>query len=120
MFGRSSRRGRMRTGALVCLLLALALPAAAVEHGLVSVGQETESVTLDPSLEVLRDPDGSLTLQDVMREPYASRFVPGAKDIVNFGFTHDVYWYRVELRSVATYREDGWVLEMAYPLLDAV
>jgi len=110
----------MKAGAVVCLVAVLASPTLAVEPGLVAVGSTTESVTLDPSFEILRDPGGKLTLSDVTGEPYATRFVPSAQDIVNFGFTNDVIWYRVELRSVATYREDSWVLELGYPLLDEI
>src|SRR5882724_8577614 len=120
MFGRSSRRAIMRSRAAVLfwLVVSLVSPALAVEPGLVTVGDETKSITLDPSLDILRDPDGRLGFNDVTREPYAGRFARSTMSIVNQGFSTDAYWYRVHIHSTAKSNEAAWILEIAYPLLD--
>ncbi len=67
---------------------------------------------LGPWLEILEDPSGKLGIDDVSREPYASRFSPSRQTIPTFGFTTSVYWIRLRLRNGAS--SDRWLLEQHY------
>ncbi len=50
-------------------------------------------------LEILEDPSGELTIQEVSSSGYSSRFNPSDNIILNFGFTESVYWLRFKLSN---------------------
>ncbi|WP_374590891.1 7TM diverse intracellular signaling domain-containing protein [Aquabacterium sp.] len=109
---------RWARAVLVCSLLGLfgASPAwasdaaPAVELGPASLGR-----LLGRQMQVLEDPTGQLTLQQVLARP--ERFEPSTREVPNFGFTHSVYWFHLRLANRAS-GEDNWLLEAQYPMID--
>jgi len=67
-----------------------------------------------PHLEVLEDPSGQLSIDDVLRSDVARRFAPvaGESDL-NFGYSASTYWLRLRLVADAGAARD-WLLELAY------
>jgi len=64
-------------------------------------------------IDLLEDPDGTLSIDDVTR----STFTPGTLAAANVGFTSSVWWARVTLRN-ASPRERELFLRQTYPLID--
>ncbi len=64
-------------------------------------------------MEILEDPTGNLTIQDVSSAAYADRFVPSESDAPNFGFTNSAYWVRFRLRNESQLT-DRWLLEVDF------
>jgi two-component system sensor histidine kinase/response regulator len=86
----------------------------------VLVGAETGAISLRPFIEVLEDPEQSLTVNDLGKAEQADRFkpVPGTTDL-NFGYTASAYWLRLSFLPDSAAARD-WLLEVAYPSLDHV
>jgi signal transduction histidine kinase/CheY-like chemotaxis protein len=77
-----------------------------------------DSYRMQGRLEILEDPDGELTIEDVTRPPWRARFVDVPGGSPSRGFSDSVWWVRFTLKDRSV-RED-WLLEVAYPLLDSV
>ncbi|MDT8446075.1 MAG: 7TM diverse intracellular signaling domain-containing protein [bacterium] len=71
---------------------------------------------LSGSLEVLEDPQGNLTLDQVRQAELGGRFFQ-VNGTPNFGFTDSVYWARLPLKNGQDSPSD-WRLVFAYPLID--
>lgn len=68
-------------------------------------------------IELLEDPDGALSVDDVTTSPVQERFVAATPENLNVGFTRSVWWARVTLSNqtdVASHR----FLRQTYPLID--
>jgi signal transduction histidine kinase len=76
-------------------------------------------VRLGRHLEILEDPDGRLTLEDVRSPEHARSFVPSPSEVPNYGLTRSVYWARVPLRDESSAGTE-WLLEVAWPVVDRV
>ncbi len=50
-------------------------------------------------LEILEDPTGQLTIEDIVSPEYADRFKPSQKKVPNLGFTDSAYWVRFHVRN---------------------
>lgn len=71
--------------------------------------------TVHGSLEVLEDPNGDLTIEEVSR---SDLFQDAGEGVPNYGFTESVYWFRF---NVANRTSDNLlILEIGYPVLDYV
>ena len=64
-------------------------------------------------IDLLEDPQGDLTLDQVTR----ATFAPGSLAAANVGFTSSVWWARVTLRNAAS-REREIFVRQTYPLID--
>jgi signal transduction histidine kinase/CheY-like chemotaxis protein/HPt (histidine-containing phosphotransfer) domain-containing protein len=107
---------------LACLLPLLALAADAPATGvLVLDGASPASVPLSNWFDVLDDPLGSLTIDDVRRPDHAMQFkrTKAKGDALNFGLTDSAVWLRLQLRN-ATTKEQDRVLEVAYAHHDSI
>jgi hypothetical protein len=62
-------------------------------------------------LEILEDPSGQLTIEQVTSSDYDDQFVPSQEKVPNFGYTNSVYWVRFRLKDEA---QQQWRLEMSY------
>ena len=108
MAARTNSRSAVAFG-LALLALAAAAPAPAAAPG---------EYPLNRAFEVLPDPEGRWTLDDVRQEPLAGRFEPHDEPVFLAGYTRVPHWFRVTLPAEAA---DGpWLLEVGYPLLDYV
>ena len=100
---------------LILLLCGLPLLAGAVEFN-----QSTRSLTLGRVMQVLEDPTGALTIADVSSPAYAAQFRTHDKPTLNAGYSHSVFWLKVNLHYTAVDPRSPrtWFLELAYPPLN--
>jgi PAS domain S-box-containing protein len=73
---------------------------------------EQDEHPLGLHLEILEDPGGELTIEDVSAPDFDSHFTPSQEEVPNYGFTNSAYWLRLHLRNEA-YLNDRWLLELA-------
>ena len=66
---------------------------------------------LGKHLEILADPTGALTADDVQSPAYATRFSPSTSALPVFGFTDVAYWARVAVHNAGS--EPLWVLALS-------
>ncbi len=65
-------------------------------------------------LEILEDPSGELTIEDVSSPEFDPQFQPSQEAVPNFGFSKSAYWVRFHLQN-ETRLTDQWLLEVAFP-----
>ncbi len=65
---------------------------------------------LGQQLEILEDPGGKLTIQDVSSPAYDAQFIPSQAQVPNYGYTNSVYWVRFHLKNT-TSAQSRWLLE---------
>jgi len=100
---------------LLMLLLSLPMLAGAVEFD-----EFTQSLPLGRVMQVFEDVGGEASIADVSSQALASSFKPHDKATLNAGYSHSVFWVKIDLH----YRPDNpaaqrtWLLELAYPPLD--
>lgn len=77
-----------------------------------------QAITLTQYIEVLEDPQQSLTLADVQKPEHAGRFKPVAEPDrqLGFGVTESAYWLKLRLHN-STLEPREAMLEIAYPRL---
>ena len=63
-------------------------------------------------LELLEDPTGQLTIDDVSSSAHDDQYIPSQAEIPNFGFTSDAIWARFEVRN-ETSNATTWRLALA-------
>jgi PAS domain S-box-containing protein len=100
------------------LLLALGSAWAQGASGEVAVGAGDRYV-LSPLFLYLEDPEGKLTLDDILKPESQAAFrpVPRNGPGANFGLTRSAIWLRIDLKTGADTPVD-WLLEVAYPPLN--
>jgi PAS domain S-box-containing protein len=64
-------------------------------------------------LEILEDPSGELTIDQVASPEFDARFSPSQEEVPNYGFTDSVYWVRLSLKN-ETRLTDEWLLEQGF------
>ncbi|MCB9596806.1 MAG: hypothetical protein H6719_29050 [Sandaracinaceae bacterium] len=98
---------RLRT----LLAAALALAASSAQ------AQDESPRSLVHGLEVLEDPTGALTIEDVTRPPWSARFgaMPEGRLL---GRSRSAFWLRTRLEHLD--QQDGWRVELAHPEADDV
>ena len=65
----------------------------------VIVSDEEAQVPLGRYLEILEDPSGELTIDEVASGDFAAQFTPSQVDVPNFGFTDSAYRVRLPLEN---------------------
>jgi two-component system, sensor histidine kinase LadS len=68
---------------------------------------------LGQHMEILEDPGGTLTIQDVSAPGYSDQFVPSHTESPTFGYTSSVYWVRFRLDNESQL-SDHWLLEVNF------
>ncbi|SFM24545.1 diguanylate cyclase (GGDEF) domain-containing protein [Halopseudomonas yangmingensis] len=114
----SSQRFCLQLLALLCLLLAGLLPGAQANSQVLQLDASETRISLLPWISYLRDPQGELELQQIIAADDSFRHA-GQRSDINFAYTSDHAWLRLNLQSTAT-QTSRWVLEMQYPSLDRV
>ena len=84
---------------LVCWTQAYAQDGDDSEPELLILSGDRSEYPLGLYLELLEDPGGELTIEDVTSPEYEARFSPSQEEVPNFGFTDSVYWARLRLRN---------------------
>ncbi len=85
----------------------------------VAIEKGITSYPLGKHLDILEDPAGTLTFEQVRAEPFAAKFVASQQQNPSFGFTSSVYWIRFSLGGEKS-SADQWLLEIGYPLFDYI
>jgi signal transduction histidine kinase len=83
------------------------------------VGSKLSGVALGRVATLLVDADGKLGIADVSQPALQERFEAMAADAPSFGFATGTFWLRLAVRNDAG-AVQPWLLEVAYPHLDAV
>ena len=97
-----------------CLwLMLLASPALA---GVVTPTPDDREMSLAPALEVLVDPEGNWSI-DQVSSTFAGRFLPHTGGNPSFGFTRSVIWLRMTL-DLDQVRDHDWYLVQRHPIVD--
>ncbi len=105
---------------LLALTFVCTQPLAAQAIGL---PESTGLVRLGPRVEILEDPKGDMTLEQVRaaavrKDAQPGSFSPSADEVPNFGFTSSVYWVRFQLINQSQWPQ--WLLHVGFPLIDRV
>jgi signal transduction histidine kinase len=102
-------------GGLLALSLMAAAQAASVPVATAVLGQSTPRVDLAPSIWLLEDPSGNLTIDDIRAPEQQARFRawPAQQGDVNQGFSASAWWIRVRLQRDPQSRP-GWILNVPY------
>lgn len=105
---------------VLCLLLpTLSGPAAAGGTTPLVLTGTRDKYPAGRHLELLEDPQGLLTIEEVASGRHDRSFVPSRSDAPGFGFTKSVVWVRLTLINTADIPME-YFLEIKYPLLDHV
>ncbi len=89
---------------LVWLILAVGIAtpwAAQADAPIALMATKTGSLPMGRFVELLEDPGGKLTLEDVRSTENSGRFQPSGAEQVNIGYSHSVWWLRFCLRTTA-------------------
>jgi two-component system, sensor histidine kinase LadS len=78
-----------------------------------------EEYLLGMHMASLEDPSQTLGIEQVSSAEYADQFIPGEKDILNFGLKDSAYWLRFTIKNESTL-EKRWLLELARPSMNSV
>ncbi len=84
-----------------------------LKPGPVIIRDGVEKYPLGLHLEILEDPGGELTIEDVASPEFDSRFAPSQVEVPNYGFTNSAYWVRLRLRNESP-ESERWLLELAH------
>ncbi|WP_434701240.1 7TM diverse intracellular signaling domain-containing protein [Pseudomonas sp. D1-36] len=100
---------------LLMLLLCLSPLASALEFD-----ESTQSLPLGHALQVLEDPSGTASIDEILAQAAADRFKPHDKATLNAGYSRSAFWLKVDLhyRPANPDAQRTWLLELAYPPLD--
>jgi len=76
---------------------------------------------LSPHLQIYEDSSGALSLEQIMAPEVQGKFIPNPDTDaeVNFGYSRSAYWMKFSLINDGQ-SGDGWLLHLAYPLVDEV
>ncbi len=105
---------------VACLLVAVGLwnaPVAAQTPVVLDPAQP--SLALARHLEILEDPGGRLTIDDVASPAFASKFMATERNAINAGYSASAFWFRFEARNPSEGTLDR-LLEIPSPILGDV
>jgi PAS domain S-box-containing protein len=77
------------------------------------LNDQQDEYPLGLNLEILEDPTGELTIEDVTSPEFDTRFVPSQVPVPNYGFTDSVYWVRLHLDN-QTQQTNEWLLKQGF------
>lgn len=103
---------------LLALLLCTSNLHAAEQPPSVTLDGNEQGLNLQPYVSLLHDPSGKLTLEQVEAGTLPFETAAARRDL-NFGFTPQVLWLRVQLRSNAP-QTALWRVEFNYSALDQI
>jgi PAS domain S-box-containing protein len=89
-----------------------------LEGAPVQLTDSTDFLPLGPYLEIMEDPAGKTTIQEILEGDKAG-FTPASKDVPYFAFTESAYWVKFSLQNNSR-NDDSWLIELEYPLMDHI
>jgi hypothetical protein len=88
-------------------LLAITLPSLAQAAIPLTLGDTHAEYLLGTHLEMLRDPSGKLTIDEVSSPDISRRFAPVKEKRPNLGYTRDAIWFRFTVKNNTN--EPNWI-----------
>lgn len=74
---------------------------------------------LGHSLELMEDPTGSLSFEEVRTPAAGKKFTASRQTVPNLGFTKSAYWARFRIdASFRVSADEKWLLELSHPFVD--
>lgn len=98
---------------LACWTRAFAQAEDAPKAGPAILTEEQDEYPLGLHLEILEDPGGELTIEDIASPEFDSRFTSSQVEVPNYGFTDSAYWVRLPLLNKSRLN-DRWLLEVGF------
>ena len=80
---------------------------------------ERKEYPLGLFLEILEDPSGELTIEDVTSQEFSARFIPSQVEVPNLGFTDSAYWVRFQVHNESQLT-DKWMLDVGFAKMNYV
>jgi signal transduction histidine kinase len=74
---------------------------------------EQDRYPLGLHLEILEDPSGELTIEDVSSPEFDSQFIPSQVAVPNFGFSDSAHWVRFHVQN-ETSVTNQWLLQVGF------
>jgi signal transduction histidine kinase len=100
-------------------ILALLLTSTLLRAGeLVTLEQQTGEYALGQTASILEDRDGKFSIEQVASPSLASAWFASTSVAPNFGFSHAVYWLKVNVRNASDVSK--WLFELNYVSLDRI
>ena len=81
-------------------------------HQILTDGQNR--YPLGRHIDLLKDQEGTLTIDEVASPAFDRQFIPSQVDVPNYGMTSDVYWVRLCLDN-QTRQTAQWLLDTGFP-----
>ena len=75
-----------------------------------------DSYKIGLNLDILEDPTGKLTIEDVNKPKWASKFKRSQKQVPNYGQTDKAFWVRFKVKNLSDLKR--WYLYFEYSLID--
>jgi len=88
----------------------------AANSQIITLDHEKSNYLLGRNLYILEDKDGSLTIDNILKNDYDSRFIKSEIDIPNYGFTTSTYWIKFEIKNPYNAPQEMY-LKIGNPLL---
>ncbi len=104
-------------GWIMCILLLFTQPCFSTEPLQIPAGLDGKN--LGHHVEILHDPEGRLSIDDVSVGSASTRFTPSFSDTPNLGYTKDTIWVRLPMVNLQD-TTHSFLLEMSYPLMDRI
>ncbi len=101
----------------ICTLLFAVPPAFSSQA--IDVSSINKQLPIGSLCYTLEDPEGEITIDDIVSGKHDNDFTISPGNIPNFGFTKSVYWVRFKLEN-SSYRIMNRLVEIGFPLLDNV
>lgn len=76
--------------------------------------KSADFINIADKVDILEDPDGKLTIDQVSGDGFTHSFTPSHKVILNFGFTESVFWLRFQFDNTS---DEPLLLEVAHAFL---
>ncbi len=113
-----SAQAALRLLGLLLLILTTPLPARAAASPPLRLEPGDSVRSLSGHLDLLRDPGGALSVEQVASPAWAGRFRPLASQLA-LGFTHDTVWLRFSISAAPGTAADWW-LSMLPPFVNDI
>jgi len=79
---------------------------------------QTERILLGNYLDILEDPAGTLTVEDIHSDQRSFPWQKSTTAVPSFGYTASTYWFRLRVQSPMA--AGPWIFEADYPPLDEI
>lgn len=94
-------------------------PCATADEPRVYLDENSTEIVLGEHLMFLEDPEGALTIGDILSLSPANQWQKSNQQTLNFAYSDSVYWIRLDFVSQLDHAKE-WFFEIAFPLQDYI